>query len=59
VYFDSVYCDNFNFQIAEEYIKAGYDLDEVHYRIFVENYSNFFSNVLEAVKYDFYVVVQD
>lgn len=52
VFYDAMYCDNFNFQRVGDYVKKGYNIDAVHYELLVEHYSNFYASLRMAIVYD-------
>lgn len=60
VVLDAMYCDNFNPKRVKDYVKMGYELDLIHYELFMANYANLKENLVSAVWkdiYDFFYVI--
>jgi cytochrome c oxidase subunit 1 len=52
VFFDSYFCENFNWRKVDEYKKLGYNLDTIHWDLLAENYLHFKLGLKEAYEND-------
>jgi len=52
VFFDALYCSNFDWRRAQDYAAAGYDVDFVHHELLSEHYSGFLRKAIDAIADD-------